>query len=173
MTLTFVRYLLIIQLDHQLAVYTERNLLMKKMICLGLTLLLLFGCFTACNFTQNMSGAMAGEAEATPKVEEMLAALAADHTSDAKALLHPQVAETTDDAIAQMSAYIAGRKANAVEVININIHTSTGTGGNTRQEQVGYRVTLTDGTDIFINAIYLSDTQGTGFTAFQVVLGIV
>ncbi len=146
---------------------------MKKIVCVGLTLLLLLGCFTACNFTQNMSGAMAGEAEATPYVEKMLAALAADNTADAKALLHSQVAEASDDAIAQMSAYIAGRKASTVEVININIHTSTGTGGNTRQEQVGYRVTLTDGAVIFVNAIYLSGTQGTGFTAFQVVLGIV
>ena len=84
---------------------------MKKIICFTLVLFALLGCLTACNFTQNMSGAIAGEAEATPKVEEMMAALADDNTSDAKALLHPQVTETSDNAIAQMSAYLAGRKA--------------------------------------------------------------
>ena len=146
---------------------------MKKLICFGLVLLALLGCLTACNFTQNMSGAIAGEAEATPKVEEMMAALADDNTSDAKALLHPQVAETSDNAIAQMSTYLAGRKVSAIELISINISTSTGTAGKTRQEQVGYQVTLTDGAVIFLNAVYLSDNQGTGFASFQLVLGVV
>ena len=143
---------------------------MKKIICFGLVLLALLGCLTACNFTQNMS---AGEAEATPKVEEMMAALADDNTSDAKALLHPQVAETSDNAIAQMSAYLAGRKVSAIELRSININSSTGTAGNTRQERVGYQVTLTDGAVIFLNAVYLSNNQGTGFVSFQVVLGVV
>ena len=146
---------------------------MKKIICFGFVLLALLGCLTACNFTQNMSGAMIGEAEATPKVEEMMAALADNNTSDAKALLHPQAAETFDNAIAQMSAYLAGRKANAIELVNININTSTGTAGKTRQERVGYKVTLTDGAVIFLNAVYLSNNQGTGFASFQVVLGVV
>ncbi|MDO4418953.1 MAG: hypothetical protein Q4B92_01160 [Ruminococcus sp.] len=146
---------------------------MKKIICFGLVLLALFGCLTACNFTQNMSGAIAGKAEATPKVEEMMAALADDNTSDAKALLHPQVVETSDNAIAQMSTYLAGRKASAIELISININSSAGTAGKTRQEQVGYQVTLTDGAVIFLNAVYLSDNQGTGFASFQLVLGVV
>ena len=90
---------------------------MKKIICFTLVLFALLGCLTACNFIQNMSGAIAGEAEATPKVEEMMAALADDNASDAKALLHPQVAETSDNAIAQMSAYLAGRKASASALI--------------------------------------------------------
>lgn len=146
---------------------------MKKIICSVLVLLILLGCLTACNFTQNMSGAIAGEAEATPKVEEMMAALADDNTSDAKVLLHPQVAETSDNAISQMSVYLAGRKASTVELKSININTSTGTAGKTRQEQVTYKVTLTDGAVIFLNAVYLSNNQGTGFASFQVVLGVV
>ena len=146
---------------------------MKKIICLSLVLLALLGCLTACNFTQTMSGAIAGEAETTPKVEEMMAALADGNTSDAKALLHPQVAETSDNAISQMSAYLAGRTASAIELINININASTGTAGKTRQERAVYQVTLTDGTVIFLNAVYLSNNQGTGFASFQVVLGVV
>lgn len=145
---------------------------MKKILCFALVLLVL-GSFTACNFTQNMSGMMAGEAEATPKVEEMMAALSAANTADAKALLHPQVAETSDNAIAQMSAYLAGRTAETMEVTGITVNTSAGTSGNVRQERVNYRVTLADGAAIFLNVLYLSNNQGTGFASFQIVLGVV
>lgn len=146
---------------------------MKKQICFILVLLVLLGSLTACNFTQKMSGALADKAEATPKVEKMIAALTDDDTADAKALLHPQVAETSDDAIAQMSAYLAGKKASAIELRNININTSTGTSGKTRQEQIAYQVTLSDGSIIFLNVVYLSNNQGTGFASFQLVLGVV
>lgn len=146
---------------------------MKKIICFALVLLVLLGCLTACHFSQNMSGAMAGEAEATPKAEEMMAALADDNASDAKALLHPQVAETSDNAIAQMRAYLAGRTVSAMDLISINVNVSTGTAGTSRQERVGYRVTLADGAVIYINAVYLSNNQGTGFASFQIVLGVV
>ena len=146
---------------------------MKKIICFAVVLLVLLGCLTACNFTHKISGAIAGEAEATPKVEEMMAALADENTSDAKAFLHPQVAERSDNAIAQMRAYLAGRKVNAIELKSINVNTSTGTEGKTRQERAAYQVTLTDGSVIFLNVVYLSNNQGTGFTSFQVVLGVV
>ena len=145
---------------------------MKKWICFALVVLVL-GSFTACNFTQNMSGAIAGEAEATPKVEEMMAALAAGNTVDAKALLHPQAAETAESAIVQMSAYLAGGKAAAMELTGITVNTSTGTSGNVRQERVNYRITLADSDMIYINAVYLSNNQGTGFASFQLVLGVV
>lgn len=145
---------------------------MKKWICFVLVLLVL-GSFTACNVTQNMSGAIAGKAEATPKVEAMMAALSAANTADANALLHPQVAESSDNAITQMSTYLAGRNAETMEVTGITVNTSAGTSGNTRQERVNYRVTLTDGAVIFLNVVYLSNNQGTGFASFQIVLGVV
>ena len=145
---------------------------MKKWICFVLVLLVL-GSFTACNVTQNMSGAIAGKAEATPKVEATMAALSAANTADAKALLHPQVAESSDNAITQMSTYLAGRTAETMEVTGITVNTSAGTSGNTRQERVNYRVTLTDGAVIFLNVVYLSNNQGTGFASFQIVLGVV
>ena len=145
---------------------------MKKWICFALVLLVL-GSFTACNVTQNMSGAIAGKAEATPQVEAMMAALSAANTADAKALLHPQVAESSDNAITQMSTYLAGRTAETMEVTGITVNTSTGTSGNTRQERVNYRVALADGAVIFLNVVYLSNNQGTGFASFQIVLGVV
>jgi len=146
---------------------------MKKIVCFSLVLLALLGCLTACNFTQNASGVLAGEAEATPKVKEMMAALADDNASGAKALLHPQVAEASDTAIAQMSDYLAGRKASAIELSNLNVNTTTGTAGKTRQEQAAYRVTLTDGSVVFLNVVYFSNNQGSGFASFQLVLGVV
>lgn len=145
---------------------------MKKILCFALVLLVL-GSFTACNFTQNVSGMMAGEAEATPKVEEMMAALSAANTADAKALLHPQVAETSDNAITQMSTYLAGRTAETMVLTGITVNTSTGTSGNVRQERINYQVTLTDGAVIYLNVAYLSNNQGSGFASFQIVLGVV
>ena len=146
---------------------------MKKLLCISLILLATFSCLTACNFTQNVSGALAGELEATPKVEELLTALAEKRISDAKAYIHPQKAEQSDVSIAQMSNYISGRKASAIEPESINVNTSTGTSGKIRQEQVIYRVTLNDGDAIYLNVVYLSNNTGTGFASFQLVLGIV
>ena len=146
---------------------------MKKLICIVLTLLLLLGCLTACNFTQNMSGAIAGEAEATPKVKDMMLALAEGRTDDAKAFMHPQVVESSDTAIDQMSTFLASRKSRSTELKNISVNTSTGTAGKIRQEQVIYKVSLADGSVIYVNAVYLSNSQGTGFASFQIVLGVI
>ena len=145
---------------------------MKKIIYFGLVLLILLGCLTGCSFTQNMSGAIAGEAEATPKAEEMMAALADRNISDAKALLHPTVSEAYEEEITQMIDYLAGRKASDLEVKSININNTTGTTGKERQEQVTYKVTLTDGEQIFVYVAYVSNNAGAGFVAFQVVLGV-
>ncbi len=146
---------------------------MKKLVCLVLVMLALLSCLTACSFTQNLSGDLAGKAESTSKVEEMMAALAENRTSDAKALMHTQSAERSDAAIAQMSAYLDGREVSSMELKSINVNTSTGTSGKTRQEQVAYKVILTDGVVIYLNVVYLSNNAGTGFTSFQLVLGVV
>lgn len=146
---------------------------MKKLVCLVLVMLALLSCLTACSFTQNLSGDLAGKAESTSKVEEMLAALAENRASDAKALMHIQSADRSDTAIAQMIAYLDGRKVSSLELKNINVNTSTGTSGKARQERVAYQVTLTDDVVIYLNVVYLSNNAGTGFTAFQLVLGVV
>ena len=146
---------------------------MKKTLSFILIIATLVACLSSCNFNSNMSGALAGESEATDSVKEMMAALADDNTAAAKALLHPQVAETSDNAIAQMSAFLEGRSASAIELKGIHRTTNTGTAGTSTQDQVSYRVTLTDGVVIFISAVYLSNNRGTGFATFQVVLGLV
>lgn len=146
---------------------------MKKTISIALILVLVLGCLTACNFTQNLSGALAGEAEATPKVEEMMKALSANGIAEAKALLHSEASNVSDDAITQMSDYLDGREVSNMELINININTTTGTSGKARQERVGYRATLSDGAVVYLNAIYLDNDKDCGFISFQLVLGIV
>lgn len=146
---------------------------MKKIICTLLVVLVILSCMTACSFVQNMSGTIADNAASTLKAEEMMAALADDNASDAKALLHPQVAETSDNAITQMSSYLDGREVSAMELKSINVNASAGTAGKSIQEQASYQVTLTDGAVIFLNVVYLSNDQGDGFTSFQVVLGVV
>lgn len=146
---------------------------MKKLICVVLSMLILLCCLTACNFTQNMSGALAGEAEATPKVEKMMAALAKNSTDEAKALLHAKASGFLDTGITQMSDYLDGREVRSMSLTGINVNTTKGAAGNSRQERVGYTATLSDGTIIYINAVYLSDQTDAGFLSFQIVLGIV
>ena len=146
---------------------------MKKLICVVLSMLILLCCLTACNFTQNMSGALAGEAEATPKAEKMMAALAKNSTDEAKALLHAKASGFLDTGITQMSDYLDGREVSSMSLISINVNTTKGAAGNARQERVGYTATLSDGTIIYINAVYLSDQTDAGFLSFQIVLGIV
>lgn len=146
---------------------------MKKLICFVLAVLVLGSCMTACNFTKNLSGALAENAESTAKVEEMMEALAENRSPEAKALMHPDASGKSDAAITQMSDYLAGRKVRSMELKNINVNTSSGTSGNTKQENVAYQATLTDGSVIYLNVVYLSNRAGTGFTSFQLVLGVV
>ena len=145
---------------------------MKKILCLTLVLLPLLGCLAACNITQNASGAMEKLAESKPATEQMLAALAQSNDTDAKKLMHPD-AKDADNGIAQMTAFLASREARTIEVQNVNVNTSSGTSGKMRQEQVSYKVTLSDNTVIYISAVHLSNKAGTGFISFQLVLGVV
>jgi hypothetical protein len=111
-------------------------------------------------------------AESKPATEQMLAALAQSNDTDAKKLMHPD-AKDADNGIAQMTAFLAGREARTIEVQNVNVNTSSGTSGKMRQEQVSYKVTLSDNTVIYISAVHLSNKAGTGFISFQLVLGVV
>ena len=115
---------------------------------------------------------MAGEAQATPKVEEMMSVLAQKRAEDAKALLHPEMADRSDAAIKQVMDYLNGRKATAMEMVSIQVNSSAGTSGVMRKENLAYKVTLQDSTVIYLNVIYLSDNSGDGFLSFQVVLGV-
>ena len=146
---------------------------MKKRICLAIALLMVMCCLTACNFTSSMLDAGGGKLQATSKVEDMMTAMAENRLEDAKALMHPTAAGQSVDPIAQMSAFLAGRKVTNMQQTNIRVNTSTGTSGKTRQESASFQVTLDDGTTIHLSATYLSNKAGEGFTSFQLVLGVV
>lgn len=146
---------------------------MKRFIGFSLVTLVLICCLASCNFTQSLSGELVKESEAAPKVEEMLTALAENRVSDAKSLMHSKKTENTDTALTQMSEYLEGRKAESLTVTGINVNTSSGASGKSRQETVSYRVTLADGDVIYLSVVYLSDNDGAGFISFQLVLGVV
>ncbi len=146
---------------------------MKKRICLTIVLLMVMCCLTACHFTSNMTGMVGGKMQASSKVEDMMTAMAENRLEDAKTLMHPTAAGKSDDPIAQMSAFLAGRKVTNMQQTAINVSTSTGTSGKTRQESASFQVTLDDGTTIHLSATYLSNNAGEGFTSFQLVLGVV
>lgn len=146
---------------------------MKKLLYMTLALLMLLPCLTSCNFTQNTSGALAGTAESTPKVEEMMTALAESRTEDAKALMHPEATGKSDASIAQLEKYLSGRTVSTIEQKAINVSASTGTSGKIRQEQVSYQVTLSDEETVYLKVVYYSDHSGAGFLSFQMIIGIV
>ena len=143
---------------------------MKKSISFILVVTVLLCCFTSCDITANFSDALSGKAESTPKVEEMLSALAENDMSAAEALLHPQIADDSDDMLERLADYIDGRKAESVEVTSVGINTFTDTGGKSRQEEISCEVKLDDGASVSLNVVYLSDSQGEGFSVFQIVL---
>ncbi len=146
---------------------------MKRLIGFSLVLLVMVCCLASCNFRTNTSGGSADNTEATQKVEKMITALAEERLSDAKALIHPQKAESIDSALAQMSEYLSGRKVNAIEATHVSVNSSAGTSGKIRQETVSYKATLTDGDVVYLSVVYLSNNDGAGFISFQLVLGIV
>ena len=146
--------------------------MMKKVICVILSLML-FCCFTACNFTQKVSGSLAGKSESVSKVEEMLDCLVQNRVSDAKGLMHADIDEDMTSSFVQMINYLDGRKVNSIEQDSIKVNTSTGASGKVRQEQVRFLVTLSDGELFVLDEIYLSDGNSAGFISFNIVLGIV
>ena len=146
---------------------------MKKIVCFSLVLLALVGCLTSCNLTKSMLDSYGDKSEGVAKAEELISALSEGRSDDAKTFMHTDVSEKSDDAIDQLCKYLDGRKAESVELISFKVNTSVGTSGTTRQEQLSFHVKLDDGDSFFVSALYLSDTDGTGFTSFQVVLGVI
>ena len=145
---------------------------MKRIFCLAIVLVVLVGCFASCDLAESMQGivnAVGSKVESGPKVEEMMDAMSEGRKSDAKELLHPDVADDSDKAIDQMSAFLADRKVEQMELKSVNLNTSNK--GN--QEEVVYEITLDDGDIFYVKAVYLSNDDGEGFTDFQFVLGMI
>ncbi len=147
---------------------------MKKWIYAITVTAILIALLSGCNFNTNYSGAPAAmPMEADTMVEQMLTALTGADAEKAKALLHADIAEQSDAAIAQMTEYIAGREVTKLERTSLNIKTTTGTAGKVRQGDASFRVQLSDGAEFYLAVTYVSGTGGKGFTAVQIVLGVV
>ncbi len=147
---------------------------MKKLICVTLLVFMMLGCLTACNFNFNTNlGGSLGNAASDEKVDEMMAALTENDISAAKSLLHPERSADADKSLEQIADFLNGRSVASKLRMNVNITTSTGTAGKTVQEQTAYRVSLNDGTVVYLNAVYLTTDAGEGFVSFQLVLGLV
>ncbi len=137
--------------------------MLKRVICLLATVVAVCCLFTACGL---------GESQAKPKVEEMMLALAEGDDAAAEALMHPDVDPKAKEQLAQIEDYLAGRKVSSMEQKSISFNKFVGTNGKESREDVTYQVKLEDNTEIYISVSYLENTSGSGFTAFQMSLGV-
>ena len=91
-------------------------------------------------------------------------ALAKNLIDDAKALMHPKTtSEDMNARFEQMIDFLDGREVVSKELEGINVSSSVGTSGNTKQEDLFYKATLSDNSVVYINAVYLADDDGAGF----------
>ena len=145
---------------------------MKKLLCVCVCVIMLLSCLTACNFHSNLNDSTGiTKFDAHPQIEKMLAALTAGDTDAALALMHPDVREQADYAVAQTSEYLQGRSVVSLETVNRSVYTSKGSAGNIRQESGTLRVTMDQAETVAISVVYLTSDAGEGFSSFQVVLG--
>lgn len=145
---------------------------MKKIICLLLVVMITGSILAACNFNTNFSDSTGlSQMDAKPKVEEMLAALAAADTETAKSLMHPN-AEIADGAFDQQIQFLNGRKVETLEQISLTVNNTTGASGTSRRENGAFRLVLDDGAQIHLAVHYLSTPGAEGFESFQIVLSV-
>ncbi len=147
---------------------------MRKWIAGMMAIVSLLCLLTACNFNTNFTDSTGNaEMKAAGKVEEMMVALTSGNGDAARNLMHPEVADRCEAAIAQMSDYVAGRKTTKLEQVSLTVNSSAGTAGNVRQEAAVFRVELEDSTVFFLSVTYVFNSDGEGFISFQIVLGAV
>ena len=144
---------------------------MRRFLCLALILAALLCCFTACDLeglVNNMASNLENQSVSAQLVKDAMTALCENRPDDVKALMHPSVADKADDGISQMIAFLDGREVSAMNLQNINLSTA----GGDKEESLIYAVELSDGKMVFVQALYLSDDDGAGFSEFQFVMGV-
>ena len=146
---------------------------MKKIICLVLLTLMLFSCLTSCALLEKAVKSIMDKSESTPKATEMMTALSEGRAEDAKALLHPDIREGTDDAIEQMIEFVNGREIDAVTMTGVKIYESVGTNGKVSREECSFSVTFKDGSSTNVSSIYVTSKDGEGFESFQFSIGAI
>ena len=147
---------------------------MKKIISLIIVCLLILFSFTSCNFFESIAETVVSETESAPKVEEMLTALVNGQTDNATALLHPDIDdEASLSAIYQLSSYIEGRSIEQINQLGVKINTSLTTDGEVKTENITYQLIFADGESVYIQSSYVYAKEMSGFSSFQLVLGII
>ena len=143
---------------------------MKKMIGILALLLVAVSLFAACNFTSN-SQTTAKDMSHQPEVEAMLSYLSNGELEKAEDLMHTNKEDTS--ALAQVSAYLDGRKADKLDIQKVNIYTQKKNGETSKQESGTIKLTLDDGETVYLAVAYLENDADEGFASFQLVLGVV
>lgn len=129
---------------------------MKKLISLTAVILIL-GLLCGCSEL----------AEAEADVLLMMDAFSANDPEAAALLIHPsQNADQFLAAFPNISALVGGRKAEDLFLTSVNVSTSL-SGGSQRTETASCRITLEGGSELLLEYTYLEDSQGSGFTAFD------
>ena len=146
---------------------------MKKALSFILVVLMLVSSLTSCGgVIEKMMDSISDSVQATAKAEELLFALAEHRFSEAEALFHPSVSDKTMAAIDEMCYYLYDRLVEDIQLKSVNVRSEIGTNGETVIEDVEYKVKFTDGSETYLNAVYLSDYEGEGFTVFRFFIGL-
>ena len=144
---------------------------MKKLIVLLLAMTLCLGTLSACSYYATEDEDI--EMNSLDQVELMLEKLAANDASAALELMHKSVKDTASAGIGQLCEYFAGKEISKMEMKNLTRDSTGGVVGTAQRETASFAVTLTDGTEFYITVVHLTDEDGAGFLAFQLVLGVI
>ena len=150
---------------------------MKKTMCIALVLVFLglSGCNSTKSFTDN-SGAT--KMSASAQVNEMLEALTYQDMDTALGLMHPEKLaygfdrQTVTAYLQQMMNYVDGQKVNWLEQQSLAVQNSSDESGSIKREKATFEVTLPEAR-FHLTVEYLHQNENSGFTSFQLVLGVV
>ena len=151
---------------------------MKKLIALFAATILILS-LTGCNFNSTFTDSVGTkEMAAKEQVAQMMEALTYKDMDAALALMHPDVLadaknkEIVTDRLQQMMDYVDSRKVLSLTQQSLNVKSSSGTAGNVKQEQAAFQVMFAEET-VYISVVYLTQNGSSGFTSYQLVLGVV
>lgn len=115
------------------------------------------------------------EADELP-VKEYINAVSSGDTEAVRDMTHPSVTEDEERFarnVGTLNTYLDGRTATAVHRVSVSLNTNTSVGeGKTKTLRADYAVKLSDGTELPVTVIYLTDRDGEGFSSLLMQLGI-
>jgi len=135
---------------------------MKKHLCI-IMLAALLVTLVGCNFAEFL------QMKSEPQVEQMLAALSEGDAELALSLMHPEEADA--ERIAQLIDYLDGRQVEKMTRTGIHKSAHAGVGNTYKEESASFMLQLDDGTNITLSVVYLTDSDGEGFSTFSIQLG--